>query len=254
MTVLGSYRIIRQIGEGGFGRTYEARHILLDEKACLKQNLHLTDADAALLRQEAKLLWQVHHHSLPALRDFFAAPDDSYVLAMTFIEGKGLDKVVAKHTAIHPEDVAWVGQRLFNALYYLHSHGIIHGDVKPSNVIVQPAEHNAVLIDYGLSTLRPTHASRSAGYTAVFSAPEVVNGKPPLPESDLYSLGLTMMYALGGDPLTKTLPNHVPDPLRKFCEDLTATDPRTRPRWEHDDLVSRLSEVRLTAFGRKSTA
>ena len=54
--ILGSYELVRQISEGGFGRTYEARHILLDEKACLKQNLNLTPADTELLKKEAKLL------------------------------------------------------------------------------------------------------------------------------------------------------------------------------------------------------
>ena len=144
MTKLGSYEIIRQISEGGFGRTYEARHILLEERACLKQNLNLTTADEALLRQEAKLIWNIHHHSLPSLRDYFKASDGSFVLAMSYIQGKTLEQAVQKHKAIHAEDVCWIAQRLLNALHYLHSLGVIHGDVKPANVIVQPDLHNAV--------------------------------------------------------------------------------------------------------------
>ncbi|MEK6964423.1 MAG: serine/threonine-protein kinase [Nanoarchaeota archaeon] len=251
MTVIGSYEVIRQIGEGGFGRTYEARHLLLDERACLKQNIDLTKDDAELLRQEAKLLWQVHHYSLPALRDFFRAPDKSYVLAMSFIDGKPLDKSIAKHKALHPEDVSWIGQRLLNALYYLHNKGIIHGDVKPPNVIVQPPEHNAVLVDYGLSSLRPHRDTKAAGYTAVFAAPEVMDGKPPIPESDLYSLGLTMIYALGGDPISKLMPDYVPKPLQEFLCDLVRYNAVDRPNWEKQDLVARLSDVRQEAFGKR---
>jgi serine/threonine protein kinase len=253
MTTIGNYTIIRQIGEGGFGRTYEARHTILDEKACLKQNINLTDTDAALLRNEAKLLWNVSHHSLPAVRDFFRAPDKSYILAMSYIEGKSLHESVKKHKAIHPEDVCWVTQRLLNALYYLHCKGIVHGDIKPPNVIVHPEEHNAFLVDYGLSSIRPQVTTKAPGYTAVFAAPEIIEGKPPVPESDLYSLGLTMIYAMGGDPITKTYPDHVAEPIRQFCNSLVAYKPLDRATWEKQDLVSRLSDVRQEAFGRRST-
>ncbi|MBI4440622.1 serine/threonine protein kinase [Candidatus Woesearchaeota archaeon] len=253
MTFIGSYEIIRQIGEGGFGRTYEAKHVLLEERACLKQNINLSGADAELLRQEAKLLWNVHHHSLPAMRDFFKAADGSYIMAMSFIDGKPLDKAIEKHNALNPETVCWISQRLLNALYYLHSSGIVHGDVKPPNVIVQPKVHNAVLVDYGLACLRPTRTSSAIGYTAVYSAPEILAGRPPLPESDLYSLGLTMMYMLGGDPMAKSYPDHVPKQLQHYCDGLVKHNALERPNWDKGDLIARLAEVRQELFGRKSS-
>ncbi len=254
MATIGNYEIIRQIGEGGFGRTYEARHIILGEKACVKQNINITDEDAELLRREAKLLWNVHHHSLPGLRDYFRLDDGSCVMVMSYIEGKPLDKSIEKHKAIHPEDVSWVTQRMLNALYYLHSKGIIHGDVKPPNIIVQPQDHNAVLVDYGLSCIQPKATTQAVGYTEVFAAPEILEGKPPLPVSDLYSLGLTMIYALGGDPMTKEIPLSVPQPLRKFLDDLAQSDPLLRPTWEKEDLVKKLSNVRLESFGRRHSS
>ncbi len=250
MTTIGNYEIIRQIGEGGFGRTYEARHLVLGEKACVKQNINITDEDAELLRREAKLLWNVHHHSLPGLRDYFRLDDGSCVMVMSYIEGKPLDQSVKKHKAIHPEDVSWMTQRMLNALYYLHSKGIVHGDVKPPNIIVQPHEHNAVLVDYGLSCIRPKATTHAVGYTEMFAAPEILQGKPPIPESDLYSLGLTMIYALGGDLITRDIPSHVPQPLREFVQGLAQPDPLQRPTWDKEDLVKKLSNVRLEAFGR----
>jgi serine/threonine protein kinase len=251
MTTIGNYDIVRLIGEGGFGRTYEARHRFLDEKACLKQNINVTDTDAELLRREAKLLWNVHHTSLPAMRDYFSLNDGSYALVMSFIEGKTLEHSVKKHTAIHPEDVCWMTQRILNALHYLHSMGIVHGDVKPNNIIVQPQVHNAVLVDYGLSSLRPKANSQAVGYTTIFAAPEIMTGKPPLPESDIYSLGLTLMYALGGDPVTKAIPDHVPDPIQKFCRELSNHNPLDRPNWDKQDLVARVSDIREEVFGRR---
>lgn len=254
---LGNYEVIRQIGEGGFGRTYEARHIYLDEKACVKQNITISDDDADLLRKEAKLLWNIQHYSLPAMRDFFRAPDSSFVMVMSFVEGKTLDDYVKKYTKqgknIHPEDVCWIAQRTLNALSYLHTHGIVHGDVKPPNIIVQPQVHNAVLVDYGLSTLRPQSDTKPKGITPLFASPESKQGKPPIPQSDFYSLGLTMIYALGGNPLAKSIPESVPDPVIEFCHDLVKYDPMARPDWKKEDLIKRLSDVRLKAFGRRST-
>jgi len=251
MTTIGNYKIVREIAEGGFGRTYEARHLLLDEKACLKQNLKMTAEDEKLLRQEAKLLWNIHHYSLPAMRDYFKSPDGSFIMAMSFVEGKTLEHSVKKHTAIHPEDVCWISQRILNALNYLHYHGIIHGDVKPANIIVQPQLHNAFLVDYGLASLRPKRYSAAIGYTPIFAAPEFTQGKSPLPSSDLYSLGLTMMYVLGGDPIAKKMPDHVPQPIQKFFKQFVVHDPLERPDWQKQDLVERLSDIRYEVFGRR---
>ena len=112
-------------------------------KACLKQNIEITDDDAKLLINEAELLAKVHHTSLPAFRDLYRAQDNSMILAMSFIEGKSLDKIIEKHKALHPEEVSWIAQRSLNALFYLHHEGIIHGDVKPPNLLIEHKKHNA---------------------------------------------------------------------------------------------------------------
>ncbi|MCX6707976.1 MAG: serine/threonine-protein kinase, partial [Candidatus Woesearchaeota archaeon] len=186
---LGNYRIIRQIAEGGFGRVYEAEHLILGEKACIKQNITISPLDEELLKQEAKLLWKLNHHSLPSMKDFFKANDGSYIMVMNFVEGRNLEQIVRKKGPIHPEDVCWITQRLLNALHYLHFSGVVHSDVKPQNVIVQPDVHNAILVDYGLSSLRPNRHTQAKGYTEAFAAPEILIGKPPIPESDLYGAG-----------------------------------------------------------------
>ena len=227
--------------------------MLPDVKACLKQNIHINPEDTKLLQRESGLLAKIHHHSLPTFRDIVRVEDGSYVLIMSYIEGKSLDKTIEKHKAIHPEDVSWVTQRLLNALHYLHHMGMIHGDVKPPNIIVQPENHNAYLVDYGLSTFQPRAESCADGYTPIFVPPEIKEGKPPLPVSDLYSLGLSMIYALGGNPLTKEIPEHVPSKLQDFFRDMTQFDPLKRPSWEQDDLVKRLSNIREEVFGRKSS-
>jgi serine/threonine protein kinase len=251
---IGNYELVRQLGEGGFGRTYLARHCILDEPACIKQNLEISPDDEALLVSEAKILWNLHHHSLPTLRDFMKVDDGSYVLAMSYVKGKDLFRLITEDypDGLESEHVCWIAQRLLNALHYLHFNGIVHSDVKPQNIIIQPDEHNAVLVDYGLSTVRPGRKSAAQGYTEAFAAPEQIQGKPPLPETDIYGLGISMLFALGGNIKGKTYPPDVPAPLREFFNAFLLHDPMKRPKGALEQ-VKILSDLREKLFGRRTS-
>lgn len=253
MTTIGNYEIIKRIGEGGFARAYLAKHKELDELACIKQNINITKEDAKLLQREAKLMWNLNHYSLPSIKDFFAVGDGSYAIAQSYADGDDLEKKIQKHKAIHPEDVCWITQRLLQVLYYIHSHGVVNSDVKPQNIIVKPKEHNIVLIDYGLASLRPKGDTKPLGFTEAYAAPELLAGKPPIPESDLYGVGMVMIYTLGGDPFAKMYPKHTPEKIKEFCDALIKYDPMERPNWETGDLVKKLSDIRQEVFGRRSS-
>ncbi|MGV8121548.1 MAG: serine/threonine protein kinase [Candidatus Xenobiia bacterium LiM19] len=251
---IGSYELVKQLGEGGFGRTYLARHCILDEFACIKQNLEISPDDEALLISEARILWNLHHHSLPTLRDFMKVDDGSFVLAMSYIKGKDLCKVITEDypEGIDVEHVCWIAQRLLNALHYLHFNGIVHSDIKPQNIIIQPEEHNAVLVDYGLSTVRPGRKSAILGYTEAFAAPEQIQGKPPLPETDMFGLGISMLFALGGNIKGKTYPSNVPSALQEYFNAFLLHDPMKRPKAALEQ-VKILSDLRERLFGRRSS-
>jgi len=255
--LIGNYQIIKKIAEGGFGEVYEARHVLLDEKVCLKHNKHISPRDTELFKQEAKSIWHLRHHALPAVKDFIELPDGSCAFVMTFIEGPTLEELVEEYEQnkkpIDPENICWIMGRVLDALRYLHYHGVVHGDVKPQNIIVQREEHTCVLVDFGLALVKPTRTSVAEGYTPMFAAPEVFSGRPLLPESDLYSLGLTMIYAMGGDPSKRHMPASIPKEVRDFVGELVIYDVKNRPHWRKVDLVHKLAEVRKKAFGREHT-
>lgn len=254
MPRIGNYEVLKQIGDGGFARTYLASHILLGEMACLKQNINLSKEDVSLLRDEAKLLWRIHHHSLPTLRDYIELDDGSCVLVMTYIEGKDLFKIIDKDfpDGIDPEHVCWITQRLLNALHYLHFYGIIHGDVKPHNILIVPKDHNAVLVDYGLSSIKPKSGTKAIGCTEAFAAPEQLAGKPPIPETDIYGLGVSMIYALGGNFKAMTYPSSVPKDLQKYFSQMVVRDPMKRPSTA-ESLIKPLADIRVKLFGRASS-
>lgn len=252
--IIGNYEVIKQIGEGGFSRCYLARHILLGEYACIKQNIDLSEEDKEILKREARLLWKIHHHSLPTLRDYFVAPDGSCVMVMSFIKGKDLFKILEKDypKGIDPEHVCWITQRLLNALHYLHFSGVIHGDIKPQNILIVPEDHNAVLVDYGLSSIKPKSVTRPLGCTAAFAAPEQLDGRPPIPETDIYGLGVSMIYALGGNFKAMTYPPTVPEPIRDFFNAMVVRDPLKRPN-SAEELIKPLSDLRVKVFGRATS-
>ncbi len=256
--VVGSYKLVRKIKEGGFGEIYVAEHMLLGEKVCIKKNLDVSPLHTELFVKEAKSIWNLRHHALPAVRDMYQLPDGKWALVMTFIEGPTLAEIVEKYSkrgeVVDPENACWIMERVLDALRYIHYHGVVHGDVKPQNIIVQPEEHTCALVDFGLASIRPNSSSCAEGYTEYFASPESLRGGPLLPESDLYSLGLTMIYTLGGDPKGKRLPKSVSQGIREFLNDLVIVDTARRPHWENVDLVQKLREVRLKEFGRYHTA
>lgn len=254
--VVGNYRIIREIAVGGFGTTYEAEHVITGGKACLKHCLRVSDEYNDVLIKEALALWDLAHFSLPAMRDVIKLDDGSLVLAMTFMKGLTVEQVVKKVGRMDSVDVAWIVERILNALLYLHFHAVVHGDLKPQNVIVDDEVHAAYLIDFGLANVRPTGADRAHGFTEDFSPPEQIASaydrarRPLIPASDFYSLGMLMIFMLGGgmDAVKKALvPSNVPAPMQGFIRSLIARDPMARPQGDIFDLFKR---VRLESFGK----
>jgi serine/threonine protein kinase len=247
--VIGNYRVLEAIAEGGFGRTYKGEQLLNKELVCIKHCSKVSSAHDEILIQEAKAIWDLRHYALPVMRDLQRLDDGSLALIMSYIPGYTLEQIVEKAGKLEPETVAWMTERILNALLYLHHHGVIHGDIKPQNVIIQPKTHSVVLLDFGLAMVKPNSSSKSMGYTPVFASPEQIAGKTLLPASDYYSLGMLILYGLnGGKNLEKKLvPSNVPAAFCDFIRDMTKQDVLSRPQ---SDLFEKFSEVRQKSFGR----
>ena len=251
--MIGPYKVQEIIAEGGFGRTYKAQHSILKELVCIKDCSNVSLADTGMLIEECKVLWDLRHYALPAMRDLVQLDDGRVLLVMSYIPGLTLEKEVKRVGAMEPETVAWITERILNALNYIHRHGVIHGDLKPQNIIVQEDRHMAVLVDFGLSLVKPSSASEAKGFTPYFAPPEEIAGKPLIPESDYYSLGMTMIYALSGGPEyveRKQVPSDVPDELCAFIKRLIARDVNSRPQYGKEDLCDTIVELRKKVFGR----
>lgn len=248
-TLIGNYKVLSSIAEGGFGQTYKGEQILTGSPVCIKHCSMISAAHDDVLIQEARAIWDLRHYALPAMRDLQRLDDGSLALVMSYIEGFTLEQIVEKAGKLDPESVAWISERILNALLYLHHHGVIHGDIKPQNIIIQPKQHSVVLVDFGLAMVKPLGSAKSQGYTPIFASPEQIDGKVLLPASDYYSLGMVMIYALnGGKNLnTKQVPASVPDHMADFINKITKKDILQRPQ---RDLFDDFVEVRKASFGR----
>lgn len=206
----GRYRIVKLIGEGGFGAVYQAnderfqaaRVVAIKEMS--DANLSASERDKALedFRREANLLVQLNHPNLPQVSDFFEEGTKAY-LVMEFIEGKTLEQ--ALDDARGPLDEALVmgwAVQLCSVLQYLHNRKppIIFRDMKPSNIMVT-GDNQLKLIDFGIARIFKTSATKdttllgSQGYAPL----EQYGRGQSDPRSDIYALGATLYHLLTGD-------------------------------------------------------
>ncbi|MCD6284907.1 MAG: serine/threonine protein kinase, partial [Anaerolineae bacterium] len=176
------YRIIAQLGKGGMGAVYRAWDMRLGIPVALKQMAAQPELDADVLadlrdqfQQEAVTLARLSHPNLVGVTDYFQQGRNVY-LVMKFVEGESLSERIKRQGALPESDVlAWTAQ-LLDALAYCHSHGVIHRDIKPQNIIISPREA-AVLVDFGLVKLwdpgdpRTRSAVRGVG-TPEYAPPE----------------------------------------------------------------------------------
>lgn len=245
--MVGNYKILKILSEGGFGKTYLAEHSILKKKVVIKQSHFKSDESQKIILAEASLLWDITHWALPTVKDVIVTPDGDMLMVMSFIEGDELFQFTKKKGFLKPEEVCWIAQRIFSSLYYLHYNGIVHRDIKPANIIVNFKTHIATLVDFGLSKLKPDGKPDLSGYTPYFGSPEQIKGLAPIPESDIYSLGMTMIYLLGGNLKNKEV--DVDISLKKFIHKMVLEEPLLRPR-DCKKLNDELTEIRSKLFGR----
>jgi eukaryotic-like serine/threonine-protein kinase len=246
--IAGRYRVERQIGSGGMGAVWLARDEELDRPVALKR-AHPA-ADERRLRQltrEARIAGGIDHPRVVALYDL-VTEDAATWLVMEYVPARDLADRIGAGGALPPEDVARIGRQLAEALAAVHALGIVHGDVKPGNVLITEAG-DAKLTDFGVArALWGDETISDSGLfrgTPAYVAPEVARGAKPLPPADVFSLGATLFAAAegvsplgsGDNPLTvvwRAASGHVaapssPGPLGAALSAMLALEPADRP-------------------------
>lgn len=246
--VRGRYEILEVAGEGGQGQVVRALDRQLSRQVALKIR-SLKGASREEMLAEARVLMSLTPHpALPLVRDDFFE-GDNYYFVMDWIDGMSLDKLIRLRGdpgLPRPVLLDYLRQ-VAEALDHLHAHHppIIHQDVKPANIILTP-EGKIMLVDFGISSRRGHVDARVAGSRG-FVAPEVVQGRPPTPAADVYSLAATAVALLTGHgPGEGPSALDLPPGVRNIVEALRpalVTDPSMRTA-SAADLV-RIMEGRL---------
>lgn len=198
------YEFNKPFKEGGMGRIYLGKHILLGVDIIIKELILNNDPVAEeLFLKEAKILYEgkgVRHPSIPAIKDYFVH-NGRHFLVMDYMPGKSMQDFLDLGKQFEEDTVCWIADRILAGLALLHRKGVIHRDIKPGNIILDLGEHRAALVDFGIArkaTDQPEVEEGRKTYTRYFASPEQYRGENCIAQSDIYSLGATMYNALTG--------------------------------------------------------
>jgi eukaryotic-like serine/threonine-protein kinase len=246
----GRYQLEKQVGRGGMGTVWQARDTLLGRDVAVK----LVDSPAGeqsraevRLRREARALGSLSHPQVARVYDLCEADGDLFIV-MELVHGESLAERLARQGHLPPTEAARIAMLCADALAAAHLAGIVHRDVKPSNIML--TDRSLKIIDFGIAaTLEPSDTTATAGLvgTVAYLAPERATGAPATTATDVYSLGVVLYQMLAGrlpfqgeesiamlfahataapDPLPPT----IPPVLAGLCLRLLAKDPGSRPQ------------------------
>ncbi len=173
VTIAGIYEIEKNIGSGGGGIVYLGRHTRLDKQIVLKADKRKLSAGTETLRREVDLLKGLSHTYIPQVYDFVQEGDKVYTI-MDYVEGTSLDKVLASGQPIPQKDIVKWACQLLEALSYLHNqkpHGILHGDMKPANIMLRP-DGDICLIDFNIALALGEDGAVKVGFSRGYASPE----------------------------------------------------------------------------------
>ena len=243
-TEVAAYRIEEVVGAGGMGIVYRALDPRLDRHVALKllpSELAQNGEYRARFLRESRQAAAIEHPSIVPVHDAGDANGVLYI-AMRYIDGSDLGRTIAREGPLAPDRAVSVLAEIADALDAAHARGLVHRDVKPSNVLLSSPDaggrERAYLTDFGISKLVAGEAALTAtGHvlgTAEYVAPELVEGGEVDSRADVYSLGCVLFECLAGEPpFVRETPvsvlwahvNDVPPPLSERRRELpTAID------------------------------
>ncbi|MGF1524971.1 MAG: protein kinase [Leptolyngbyaceae cyanobacterium] len=209
------YRIVQQLGQGGFGRTYLAEdQNRYGERCAIKEfvpqqgEAHFFTKATELFQREANILYQIQHPQIPQFRETFEV-DQRLFLVQDYVEGPSYkDLLYQRRAQNHPFSEAEVRQflqQMLPVLAHIHAKGIIHRDISPDNVLLRSRDRLPVLIDFGvvkevvtrMQMLDVTHQATTVGKPGYAPSEQMQSGRA-YPCSDLYSLAVTAIVLLTG--------------------------------------------------------
>ena len=201
MILGGRYQVQDKIGTGGMATVFRGLDEVLGRTVAIKTMLPQYAADpsfAARFKQEAQAAAALQSPYIVSVYDW-GKDADTYYIVMEYLRGTDLKSGIRKHGALDCKKVAQIGSQIAQALSVAHKHDIIHRDIKPQNIMVQP-DGNIKVMDFGIARAKNSHLTQDNSVlgTAHYVSPEQTQGKELGPTTDIYSLGIVMYEAATG--------------------------------------------------------
>lgn len=201
---LGRYEIISELGQGAMGVVYKARDPLIDRIVAIKtinlnQALDEREEFEGRFYQEARAAGRLSHQNIVTIYDVGKSGDVAYI-AMEFLQGRELRDVLNEKPMLPVGQVLDIVIQVAQGLSYAHEHGIVHRDVKPSNIMIGPDGH-VKITDFGIARMASAAVRTQTGMvlgSPKYMSPEQVMGKLADQRSDIFSLGIMLYEMLTG--------------------------------------------------------
>ncbi|GAA4235987.1 hypothetical protein FHR32_001058 [Streptosporangium album] len=201
--IQGRYELRSRLGRGGMGTVWLAWDRTLRRSVALKEMVLAPHGEDMAVRREralreARAAARIRHPAVVDIYDAFM-DDGSPWIVMAYIEGTSLNRRIERQI-LSEREIARVGREVLAGLAAVHDAQVLHRDVKPANIIVDP-DDRVFLVDFGIARIAGESGLTSTNMllgTVEFMAPERIDGHAVGPESDLWSLGVTLFYALEG--------------------------------------------------------
>ncbi len=245
--VVGKYRILDQIGEGGMGIVYRAEHVVLGSPAAVKVLLPQFTRDPVVVDRlftEAKAASAIKHVGITSVFDYGRLPNDQAFIAMELLRGEDLSSFHGRHGRIDPSLAVEIVRQLLAALNAAHVAGVVHRDLKPDNIFLtrdtgSPGGIRIKVLDFGIAKLigdQVTSRAKTKGDlilgTPAYMAPEQCRGGAEIDaRADLYAVGCILFELLAGRPPFiaegggETMAMHIYEPVPRLSDHVTSLPP-----------------------------
>jgi tRNA A-37 threonylcarbamoyl transferase component Bud32 len=202
--VLGQYELVDVLGQGGMSVVFKGRHKMTAQEVALKilpPELAAHSQVKGRFLEEAKALAQLDHPNIVHLHNF-GQENGSFVLAMQLVKGQTWERLIMAQGRIDWPVSIRLAIDVLRALEYAHGRGIVHRDMKPSNVLIRDDDGSATVMDFGIAKMTTSSRLTATGQTmgtVRYMSPEQVRGQEVDARTDIYSLGATLYESLVGD-------------------------------------------------------